>query len=157
MFTSPECPIDTGLNEETDLCESDFQCIEGTAFDESSDLCLVQLVCIDIKPGSDPNSFNINNGKIVTVAILGTDSFDVTQVDVDPLSDAPTFGGSTPQTPVHIGYDDLKKKDGNIDLTMQYEIQNLGFSLGDTQGCVMGFLADGTPILGCDSVNLKGK
>jgi len=40
-----------------------------------------ELVDIDIKPGSDPNCFNNDGNGVIPVAILGSASFDVTQVD----------------------------------------------------------------------------
>jgi hypothetical protein len=46
-------------------------------------------VTIDIKPGSDPNCFNINSHGVIPVAILGSDSFDVTEIAQESLS----FGG----------------------------------------------------------------
>ena len=44
---------------------------------------LVQ-VDIDIKPGSDPNCFNVNGNGVIPVAILGSANFDVTRVDDSP-------------------------------------------------------------------------
>ncbi|MGB5178484.1 MAG: hypothetical protein WBP44_07120 [Gammaproteobacteria bacterium] len=46
-------------------------------------------ILIDIKPGSDPNCFNINSHGVVPVAILGTEELDVTEIDLASLS----FGG----------------------------------------------------------------
>ena len=36
---------------------------------------------IDVKPGSDPNSVNTNSKGVLPVAILGSEIFDVTQID----------------------------------------------------------------------------
>ena len=38
-------------------------------------------VQIDIKPGSDPNCFNLNGNGVIPVAILGSADFDATEVD----------------------------------------------------------------------------
>jgi hypothetical protein len=61
---------------------------------------------LDIKPGSCPNSFNRNSHGMLPVALVGTDSFDVSQVDLDSLllvrtdgvggSVAPNFGPPGP-------------------------------------------------------------
>ena len=45
----------------------------------------VILVDIDIKPGSDPNSINPGENGVLPVAILGSDTFDVTQIDPGTL------------------------------------------------------------------------
>jgi len=42
---------------------------------------LVRLVDVDIKPGSFPNSINLESAGVIPVAILSSASFDATQVD----------------------------------------------------------------------------
>ena len=42
-------------------------------------------VTIDIKPGSDTNSVNIDGHGVIPVAVLGNESFDVTQIDTATL------------------------------------------------------------------------
>ncbi len=42
-------------------------------------------VDLDIKPGSCPNSYNRNSHGVLPVALVGTEGFDVTQVDLDSL------------------------------------------------------------------------
>ena len=46
-------------------------------------------VDIDIKPGSDPNCFNINGKGVIPVAVLGSPTFEVSYIDRSTLS----FGG----------------------------------------------------------------
>jgi len=38
---------------------------------------------IDIKPGSNPNCFNLNGNVIIPVAVLGSDTFDVRDLRTD--------------------------------------------------------------------------
>lgn len=53
---------------------------------------------MDIKPGSCPNPLNLNSKGILTVAVLGNDVYDVTQIDLASLehSRADGIGGSVP-------------------------------------------------------------
>jgi hypothetical protein len=114
---------------------------------------IVLSVIIDIKPGNNPNSINLKKDKIITVAVLGSSDFDVSSIDVSPLSDAPKFGGATPQAPIRFSLQDVNR-DGYIDLVLQYKLIGLGFNLSSTEGCITGMLTDGTPIEGCDSVRI---
>ncbi len=81
----------TGLIDEVEifgraLSDSKIQAIFDAG---SAGKCKVTTVDIDIKPGSDPNCFNINGHGVILVAILGSETFDVTLVDPLSLS----FGG----------------------------------------------------------------
>jgi uncharacterized repeat protein (TIGR01451 family) len=117
----------------------------------------VIVVDIDIKPGEEKNTISINNDKSVRVAILASSTFDVSTIDLSPLSsDAPKFGGSNPKAPASTNLEDVNK-DGRKDLVLKYNEgpkNPLGFKSGDTQGCLTGKLIDGTPILGCDPVRI---
>ena len=108
---------------------------------------------IDIKPGSNPNSINLKKDKTITVAVLGSSTFDVNTIDRSSLSDAPKFGGATPQSPIRFSLQDVNK-DGYVDLVLQYKLLGLGFNLSSTEGCITGMLTDGTLIEGCDSVRI---
>lgn len=44
-----------------------------------------QIVPVDIKPGFCPNHLPVSKRGVVAVAILGTDRFDVTQIDRDSI------------------------------------------------------------------------
>jgi len=46
----------------------------------------VLVVSIDVKPGSDPNSFQCGSKGNLPVAILGSASFDATTVDVSTVT-----------------------------------------------------------------------
>jgi len=97
---------------------------------------------IDIKPGSDPNSINPKSNGVVPVAILGTDSFDVLDVDVTSLAFGPS--GATPRhdltdSDVYDSHlEDVVVIDGFTDLVSHYKQKETGLSSGDTEACITG-------------------
>jgi hypothetical protein len=90
----------------------------------------VITVAVDIKPMSWPNPLNVRDKGLLPVAILGTEDFDVTQIDpatillegVSPLrwalQDVGTEG------------DPLLGPDGFIDLTLKFDAQAMVAVLG---------------------------
>ncbi len=112
---------------------------------------------IDIKPGSDPNSIRLRNKGVIPLAILGTDTFDVTDVDVTTLEFGP--GGAAPAhdlTDPVVYADHLRdvNDDGFTDLVSHYLTQETGISAGDIEACVTGQTTGGVSIEGCDAVRL---
>jgi len=106
---------------------------------------------IDIKPGNDKNKINPNGGKI-TVATLGSDTFDVTDIDPSTVRFGPN--GAEPDK----GKTKLKdvNGDGFLDLVAKFKSKETGIAFGDTEACLSGEL-DGTPFEACDSVDVKKK
>ena len=129
-------------------------------------------VAIDINPQSCPNPLNIGGEGVLPIAILGTEGFDVTQVDppsvelegVAPLRWA-LEDVATPFEPF-IGKEDAydcteQGPDGDLDLTLNFKAQEVVAALGEVQdGDVLvlqltGNLMEdfgGTPIAGEDVV-----
>ena len=93
-------------------------------------------VNIDIKPGSFPNSINTNSMGVVPVSILGSNSFDVTQVDVTTLAFGPDGASST-----HSAYEDVNG-DEFVDLVSHYVQKETGIACGDTEATLTGQLND---------------
>ena len=109
----------------------------------------VMDVEFDIKPGSDPNSINPSLDGDLPVAILGSDDFDVADVDVATL----TFGRGNAQIDHSHGphFEDLDS-DGLTDLMVHFRIEETEIAFGDIDACITGETQGGVPFKGCDAV-----
>ena len=114
---------------------------------------------IDIKPGSDRNSVNPKNKGVIPVAILGSDSFDVTTVDVTTLMFGPDATPAHDLTDPDVYADHLQdvNSDGFMDLVSHYRTQDTGIAKGDTEACLTGETTGGGAIWGCDDIKTVGK
>jgi len=114
------------------------------------------VVPTDIKPGSDPNSINTKSMGVVPVAILGSEDFDVTTIDVTTLAFGPSGAAPAHDLTDSDTYNDHIQDvndDGFDDLVSHYKQKETGIACGDTAAQITGALNDGTPLIGEDSVN----
>jgi len=107
------------------------------------------MVEIDIKPGSDPNSINPSLEGDLPVAILGSDSFDVADVDVTTLAFGPSGAPFDHSQGPH--FEDVNG-DGFTDLMAHFRIEETGIEFGDMEACVTGETLGGVLFKGCDAV-----
>jgi hypothetical protein len=117
--------------------------VEGTCVDP------VVSVEIDIRPGSDPNSVDPSLEGDLPVAILGSDTFVVSEVGVMTLAFGP---GGAPFGPSRGPHFEDSNGDSFTDLMVHFRIEQTGIAFGDMEACVTGERLDGTPFEGCDAV-----
>lgn len=126
-------------------------------------------VAVDIKPTSCPNPLNVKGGGVLPVAILGTEDFDVSQIDPASVG----LAGAAPlrwdmedvATPVADGAEDCacstEGPDGFTDLTLKFKKADVVAAIGDVEdGEVLSLMLTGnlkeefggTAIAGSDCV-----
>jgi len=101
---------------------------------------------IDIKPGSYPNSINLDSKGVVPVAVLTTEDFDASTIDPVTVH----FGGATP---VRWTMEDVDG-DGDTDLLFHFKTQELALDEESTEATLTGYTHDGEFIWGTDTVNI---
>lgn len=101
---------------------------------------------IDVRPDSSENPVNPGSNGVLPVALLGSESFDVMNVDPSSLAlgvnAAPAVGSE---------YADANG-DGWMDLVAHYSTPETGTAYGDTSICLTGTTMDGVPLAGCDTI-----
>jgi len=110
----------------------------------------VEIITIDIKPGSDPNSINLNSKGTIPVAILTTDTFDATQVDWELV-----LFGSEGATESH-GRSHVEDVDGDgdSDVVLHFKTRDTGIGCGDAEATLTGENFGGEAFSGSDSVKI---
>jgi hypothetical protein len=165
--------------------DGDLDVLSASFFDDKiawyeNQSCPISLD-FDIKPQSCPNPLNIKSRGKFPVAVLGTNDFDVMDIDPSTLlleGVAPVRWSiedvSTPFSSISLAVDDARQTlsnicdcttngpDGYDDLTLKFSTQELVAALGPVNNgdelelTITGSLLDGTTIEGSDCVIIKG-
>lgn len=112
-----------------------------------------QPINIDIKPGSDPNCFNINGHGVIPVAILGSADLDVMDIKTD---DTLSFNGLEVRVRGKKGpLCSIEDSNGDefLDLVCHFEDEASEWVVNSNESATLtGELLDGTSIKGTDSI-----
>lgn len=105
-------------------------------------------VTLDIKPGSFPNSINPDDHGVIPVAILGTGTFDVSQVDQASVR----FGPGQAKPHQDRGRFENINDDGITDLVFHFQTEESQIECSDSAAFLTGSTLEGRAIQGFDSV-----
>jgi dipeptidyl aminopeptidase/acylaminoacyl peptidase len=131
----------------------------------------IEKVFADIKPGSCPNLVNLKSKGVLPVAVLGTEEFNITTINLLSirLQGVAALRGSIEDvgTPYADPMDECDcstgAEDGFADLTLKFDAQELLGALGSVSDgeivvlTLTGELSDGTPIEGKDCITILSK
>jgi hypothetical protein len=104
----------------------------------------------DFKPGDANNRVQASSNGKVNIAVLSTPSFDSASVVVSKLSAGRSGVEARPLQSSMVDVD----ADGDLDLLLQFNLQDLGLRCGDTRVLVFAENSAGAPLRGTDLVEL---
>lgn len=113
-------------------------------------------VRIDVKPGSEPNCFHLDDRGVLPVALFGEEGFDVAQIDLESLS----FAGLSVRIRSHRGPScgfEAVDDDAFLDLMCHFEDDEAEWQGGEAEACLTARLLPqfgGMHVEGCDSICL---
>ncbi len=107
---------------------------------------------ISIRPAGGPNAVNPFARGDIPVAIFGSDTFDVADVDVTTLAFGP---GGAPLAHRNGPHAVDLNGDRLTDLLAHFRTEETGIASGDTEACLTGETLDGTPFEGCDAITTQ--
>ncbi len=111
-------------------------------------------VSVDIKPGSYPNVVNLGSRGVIPVAILTTVEFDATTVDPDTVALAGASVAIRGNGSRLLSAEEDVDDDGDIDLLVHIETENLALETGVTEVVLTGQTYDGQAIAGTDTIEV---
>jgi hypothetical protein len=112
----------------------------------------IRAIAVDIKPGSEANRINPASRGVIPVAIFGSESLDVADLDLATLSFGP--GAAAPWQRGRARLTDVNR-DGFTDLVSHFWMSETGIARGDTEACLSGRTRDGAAFQGCDAIRSR--
>ncbi len=154
--------VDTSGNQSSDSRTVTYEVPE--IIEEVPEITSVQAN-IDIKPGSCKNPLNVKSNGVLPVVILGSDSLDVTDIDLSSIKLADVEALRSSIEDVTGSNCEIELPDGYDDLTLKFDTQAIVAAIGSVNdGDVItlnltGTMLDGTELTGDDIVTMlvKGK
>ncbi len=115
--------------------------------------CVIQ-VTIDIKPGSDPNSINLDSAGVIPVAILSSSTFDATTVNPATVRLAGASVKLVGKSDKYLAHEEDVNGDSLLDLVCQVFTAEFMIEPGESVAVLEAETYDGTPIRGEDTVRI---
>ena len=136
-----------------DVANTDQADLDGDGIGNACDP--QNMVTIDIRPGSNPNSINPSSKGTIPVAILSTSVFNATtELDKTSL----TVGRSGDERSLSkCTADEDVNNDWRLDVVCHFGTQKVGLQPGDLEGILKGNTIGGTFFEGMDSVSVVPK
>ena len=106
-----------------------------------------------IKPGGYPNSINLGSNGVVPVAIFGSATFDVRQIDPATIKLASASVKLKGNGQLAVSYSDVNR-DGFTDIIVNASTEALQLTATDVKAGLEGKLFGGTIIKGSDSIRI---
>ena len=113
----------------------------------------VLIVGVDIMPRQEPNVIDLQSRRFIRVAVLGSDSFDVSAIDPSTLRFGPKGAAAFQQAgsgPFQKSYPQDINGDGYDDLIAGFLIQDTGIACGDETATLTGGTYAGEEFQGYD-------
>jgi thrombospondin type 3 repeat protein len=133
-----------GVSDGDDSCPLDAETVNGF---EDEDGCPDTpptgpiTVDMDVRSAVNPGAKGV-----ITVAILTTESFDASTVDATSVEFGPSCASA-----IRSGLQDVDA-DGDLDMVLQFLVQEMGIACGDTSASLTGQTTEGIDIDGTDSI-----
>jgi hypothetical protein len=109
-------------------------------------------IFIDVKPGEDPNSINPGAAGMIAVAILGGETFDVSDIAADTI----VFGDGAASIAHPNPHRQDVNDDGYMDLLAHFRIGETGIDCGDVRATLTAETFEGRSLTGSDSIRTVG-
>lgn len=122
--------------------------------DNVSWLPLATPACVDVKPGSDTNPINLESQGVIPVALLGSCSMDVNDIDPDTVSFGPDAALEAHRVLIH--YEDVNG-DGVLDAIFHFPTQESGIQEGDGEACIFWQDFAGNSFSCCDYIRVNSR
>lgn len=113
---------------------------------------------VDVRPGTALAPVNTKSKGVVPVAVLTDEALDASTVDAASVcfGDDPADPAQSDCSESHdAGHLEDVDADGDLDLLLHFDTEELGLDAGDAEACLAAVTTDGASLAGCDAVSVR--